>query len=202
MDRKGGEKEMNSKILLLSVAVIAVGLFAMPSTLSLFAGQHTFINGSSVDCGTCHGDVKQEMSQGISTAHSDPVLKKCDGCHGKGNLSDVPLTRTTKGNANNTLNGAHAATTLECVWCHTGVPGEINGSAEAHQPYYYQSWSNNGTIKLNGANEACVGCHTHTVMDITWIRPGGYNLTFDWSGKSVTAWSLNATTVTNITKKT
>lgn len=52
---------MNSKIMLVSIAVLAVGLFAMPSTVSLISGQHAFIayndNNQTLSCVVCHADV-------------------------------------------------------------------------------------------------------------------------------------------------
>ena len=71
---------MNSqKIVLLAVAIVAIGIFALPSTVSLFSGQHSWydlsesVGGTSgannVPCVKCHADIADEM---ISTgAHSD-----------------------------------------------------------------------------------------------------------------------------------
>ena len=187
---------MNSKILLLSIAVISVGLFAMPSTLSLFAGQHTFYAGENVSCSKCHQDIYTEMTSGVSDAHTQTALKECQGCHKTtttGNISNIPVNGTNvSGNytQNITTNAnAHAAVTLECVTCHTGVPAELTGSQEAHTVFYYGAISNKtntsgvlGTdynqsvIQLKGANTACVGCHTHATINVTWVRAKGYNL--------------------------
>lgn len=179
---------MNSKVLLLSVAVIAVGLFAMPSTLSLFAGQHTFYNGSEVKCDKCHKDIYEEMTNnpgpfGASTTHNTTALKACEGCHRTGTISGIPLGNDSTGTfvTNvSTNSAAHAAVTLECTACHTAVPARINGTSEAHQPYYQQAnTSANNMAALNGANEACIGCHTHITINITWKRTRGYNLEAD-----------------------
>ena len=56
---------MNSKVLMLSVAVIAVGLFALPSTLSMFAGQHSWYDpkaGDGIPCQKCHFLEEDELS--------------------------------------------------------------------------------------------------------------------------------------------
>lgn len=188
---------MNSKIFLLTVAVAAVGLFAMPNSLSLFAGQHTFDNGTNVRCEKCHQDIYEEMSAsgryGISTAHVDtPKLKECQGCHRTGDIDSIPIAKFSDGSrdysGNYTQNvaekGAHAAVTMECTGCHTGVPAELLDSDEAHGPFYNESITNNsapdgaknnGTV-LKGANEACVGCHTHTNINATWRRSVGMDL--------------------------
>lgn len=170
---------MNSKILLLSVAVIAVGLFAMPSTLSLFAGQHTFDSGSQVQCQKCHQDIYDEMGGsgifGSSTAHSS--LTDCSGCHKTGTITGtIPLGNGTLGNYSQDVmtSGAHAAVTMECAGCHTAVPTALQNASEAHGEWYTAGTTS--TI-LKGANEACVGCHTHTNVNATWKRSTGMNLT-------------------------
>jgi len=57
---------MNSnKVALMVIAVVAIGIFALPSTVSLFSGQHTWYNlndtGSQVPCEKCHADIDDEM---------------------------------------------------------------------------------------------------------------------------------------------
>lgn len=185
---------MNSRIFLLAVAVAAVGLFAMPNTLTLFSGQHTFYGPADVNCKKCHQDIYDEMNNNISTAHTTQnMTDKCIGCHRTGDLTGVPLNGTDYTGTHTTdvknNSQAHAAVTLECITCHTGVANELTGTDEAHTVYYYGSISNkthpNGVlgtdynqtvIQLKGANTACVGCHTHITMNITWVRAKGYSM--------------------------
>ena len=185
---------MNSKVLLLSVAVIAIGLFAMPSTLSLFAGQHTFYNGSEVKCEKCHADIYSELGNSLeNTAHTAGVFADCEYCHKTNttNLS-VPISGTANANytgTNVTGNAnAHAAVTMECINCHTGVDEELQGSEAAHGAYYNASNASGATVKMNGANVACIGCHTHAYINVTWTRAIGYNIT---STANSTGWDLN-----------
>ncbi|MFZ2410739.1 MAG: hypothetical protein WAW23_04135, partial [Candidatus Methanoperedens sp.] len=141
---------MNSKILLLSIAVISVGLFAMPSTLSLFAGQHTFYNGSSVQCVKCHQDIASEIGITSLDVHNTIANQTgrdaCEVCHTTGNVS-VPTGKNMSalnGSYNwtwitenvTTNSGAHAAVTKECESCHTGVPNELKGVNESHGAFY------------------------------------------------------------------
>lgn len=174
---------MNSKILLLSIAVISVGLFAMPSTLSLFAGQHTFDTGANVSCQKCHQDIYDEISNqgkfGTSQVHT--ALTSCQGCHRTGNATNIKAGTNTTLYFNRTgLDGAHAAVTMECVGCHDLVGAKLNDTDEAHTAFYLNSTDTNSTI-LKGTNEACVACHTHTSVRITWRRPTGYNITVNIS---------------------
>lgn len=57
---------MNKRILLY-VSLMALGLYAIPNTVALFQGMHSFIGGSDVSCLTCHGNVGIEV--GMSTAN-------------------------------------------------------------------------------------------------------------------------------------
>ncbi len=79
---------MNSKFTLALVALVGVGVFALPSTMALFAGQHSFYNidatGNQVPCVKCHGDVKAELSSGYSATTGTPgphANFKCEYCH-------------------------------------------------------------------------------------------------------------------------
>ncbi len=78
---------MNSKFTLALIALIGVGVFALPSTMALFAGQHTFYNidatGNQVPCQKCHGDVKVELSGATAMAGSQAphATFQCEYCH-------------------------------------------------------------------------------------------------------------------------
>ncbi len=78
---------MNSKFTLALIALIGVGVFALPSTMALFAGQHTFYNidatGNQVPCVKCHGDVKMELSGPTAVAGSQAphAQFRCEYCH-------------------------------------------------------------------------------------------------------------------------
>ncbi len=51
---------MNKKILLY-IALMVLGLYVMPNSLALFAGQHGFVSGMGVSCDKCHSDVITQM---------------------------------------------------------------------------------------------------------------------------------------------
>jgi len=80
---------MNAKLSLALIALVGVGVFALPSTMALFAGQHSFYNidatGNQVPCQKCHGDVKAELAtQGYSatTGTKGPHANfQCEYCH-------------------------------------------------------------------------------------------------------------------------
>lgn len=203
---------MKGKILLLSIAVISVGLFAMPSTLSLFAGQHTFDSGANVNCARCHQDIVNELggtAYGTNNNHSG--LNACQGCHRTGNISSIPVgkyagngTYNFSGIYNQSVGamGAHAAVTMECVGCHVNVSAEMGSTTEAHRAFnstaFNSTTSGGGTILMKGANIGCVGCHTHTDVGITWVRPVGFNVTAGFYSNG----SYNITLVINMSTNT
>ncbi len=194
---------MNSKILLLTIAVISVGLFAMPTTLSLFAGQHTFDKaGNNTICVKCHSDIQTEIQAG--TYHRtllNDTSGDCKGCHtssyingtlipkgnNSGNGTNVNVGLNISGGIFTMANGTnitsygagqvHAAVTVECKACHTAV----DFTNDAHK-----SFADNTTTQIwfKGANEACVGCHTKANVGFTWTRKGGYNYTYDFANET------------------
>lgn len=56
---------MNKKILLY-LALMALGVYAMPNTVALFAGQHSFYGSAGIECDTCHADVLAQLQAGAS----------------------------------------------------------------------------------------------------------------------------------------
>lgn len=101
---------MNTKFTLAIIALVGIGVFALPSTMSLFAGQHSFYNidatGNQIPCQKCHGDVKAELGSNANT-----------------NPANGPLTA-----------GPHAA--FKCEYCHRIEQGAASGdNAYAQVPY-------------------------------------------------------------------
>jgi hypothetical protein len=79
---------MNAKITLLLAALVGVGLFALPQTMALFAGQHSFINidpsGNQIDCVKCHGDIQAEIdseTNALSGTLAPHANMECEFCH-------------------------------------------------------------------------------------------------------------------------
>ena len=130
------------KIALLLVSVVAVGVFALPSTISLFAGQHTWYRlngtgdlGGQLPCEKCHADVANEM-KALVGPHTNELgygRLECEFCHRTFELTGDQINETRYGkyrytygqvgpNATDVTPGkeAHAASTVPCMYCHSG----------------------------------------------------------------------------------
>lgn len=175
---------MKNKTIVLVVAVLAIGLFVMPTVLSMFTGQHAFVEKVDTNCIKCHAAEGDELAAG-ATYHNfgQGGNEACKMCHDK--------TNTIAGE------DGHAAVTLPCVYCHSDIIGELNKTQEAHTEFAEAAI--NDTLQ-EGANEACIACHTHKGVNITWIR--ATHLAFTWDNKNdtivgnFTAEGTNETTAT------
>nr|CBH37856.1 hypothetical secreted protein [uncultured archaeon] len=117
----------SSKLILVAIAIVAVGLFALPSSVSLFSGQHTWYNlgetaGSDVPCDKCHADINAEMISTGNGAHDfDPYIAPGCNCH---RVDDTRITTEPayggypEGGSPTPGNKSHAAETIACMICH------------------------------------------------------------------------------------
>ena len=145
-----------NKIALMAIAVVAIGIFALPSTVSLLSGQHTWYDlvddaESQVPCDKCHKDIDDEMMSPDNGVHK--TLNATGGCL----CHRVSDTRIKTGVAiggdtqpNFTVGtSSHAAETIACMICHengTNYPfaGGFNQSAVnassggVNTIYYYE----------------------------------------------------------------
>ncbi len=145
-------KMRSGKMVLVTALLLALGVFVLPSTVSLFEGQHIWYSKQNVTlkCDKCHADIAAELF--TSKIHSN---LKCIDCH---QVNKIPQ-------------GAHAAGTVACTDCHSNVISELLN--DTHRPYFEAALNDD---LMTGANEACVGCHTHAGVNITFIHK--QNLTF------------------------
>ncbi len=233
----------SKKIVLLTVAVIAIGIFALPSTVSLFSGQHSWydlsesVGGTSgvnnVPCEKCHADIADEMMSGDNGVHKDLTCAMChrtpftDYTYALGHyyIGAPPAYAPTPGEE------AHAASTVECMDCHGGAgdggtnhwsdreysekcgnchgPYDLaaggfgltprsygNGTKAAHKKFVLDAM--NETL-MDGANEACLACHTRVGVNITWTKR--VHLDFTASEDGAGNWTIPGFTAggTNIT---
>ena len=113
------------KMILLLMIVLSLGIVALPASMSLFAGQHTWYNlgaeGNQVPCVKCHADVADELDAGQPPSpHKklivDDINDACEACH-RSNLTGYTYA---SGDTSGATPGkeAHAASTVACMECH------------------------------------------------------------------------------------
>lgn len=122
------------KIALMAIAVVAIGVFALPSTVSLFSGQHVWydIGGAdnNIPCEKCHAEIFEEyMMTGAhgnlsgGAASGSPRLADarvaCGACH-RVNTSGWTYA-SGDGNGSTPGKEAHAAATIACMACHNPI---------------------------------------------------------------------------------
>lgn len=244
---------MKNRLLLLSAAVVAIGLFALPATVSMFAGQHAWYDpkDQGIPCEKCHWLEAQEMEAlvGPHTGETGYGRMGCTFCHRAFEINSKNAAIDPNfASYLNTSPKVHAGQTLPCLYCHSGsnkgtvtatnhssykdncdchvednihgivftakedcikchgmqpvkyippakglgvtVNSSDTGERSAHTKFVLDA-RNNMTM-LEDANEACLGCHTRTGVNITWTRNAyvSYHVTCDKSGYNV-SWNMS-----------
>ncbi len=172
------------------VAVIAIGIFALPGAISMFGGQHDWYDlltgGNQVPCVKCHANVHEEISD--TGPHRN---MSCSNCHRTGNPAGYTYA-SGDGIGGTSGEEAHAASTVECLECHGGsvnsflvgedimayttleaggfnltTTSKDTGLLAAHQSFVQGA---NESELMEGENEACIACHTYVAIDINWTN--------------------------------
>jgi hypothetical protein len=168
---------MNRKYFLV-IAVFTVALFILPQAYSLYSGQHTWYGEPEEQCIKCHSIIVDELMSAENKYHTS-FNGKCEGCHTTPNIETTGFW--TKRAANATKQGFHAATTIQCITCHSGAAtfqpekyNETSGTwashsnsllnpSEAHRQFYLASlstdiqYNDNGTPKINDGVQNVTG---------------------------------------------
>ncbi len=178
---------MVSRVILLGIAIAVAGLIALPETLALFSGQHNFYdvlsnnayagNGTgntAIPCEKCHADIAAELQSDANSPHSN---QSCQTCH-------MTVALSSEGIKNSENGSFHAAADPACLDCHgnnattvdnVSAPDAMNiFNNSIHEPF--AAGSLNSSL-LKDANEACVACHTHVAVNITWKKIAMINFT-------------------------
>jgi|Deesub1362A_J573_1020465.scaffolds.fasta_scaffold00267_43 hypothetical protein len=188
------------RLALLIVVVLALGFLVLPSTVSLFAGQHDWYDidtaGNQIPCQKCHADIYVELNgspyhKGWGTSNTTADEGDCVACH-QANTSITYANGTT----NQPGTGAHAAATIACMYCHgdstTGAPvaggfglsnlANDTGTYAAH--FDFVSTANSSSTILLDENEACIACHTHVAVKINFTHYKALEFDVTWNTTS------------------
>ncbi|OYT63921.1 hypothetical protein B6V01_001645 [Methanosarcinales archaeon ex4572_44] len=214
-------------VLLLSVAVVALGLFVLPQTMSMFTGQHHWYsvkNPGDMEelCAKCHQPEVNEWNTNLAAGGAHATFDEnygeysgCTICHqiNETILTDYAInTSTLTGynfedftqegltntsaasdftNAWRNQTTPHAAIKVDCQDCHYNATVQLSNPDSAHSDFYNQS---------SGAatdSAACIGCHTHTNINITWYKYGGLDINATIN-TTTEEWDIEVTTNTTL----
>ncbi len=146
-----------SKILLIFLALVAIGFLVLPSTVTLFAGQHYWYDltggekiSTEMPCEKCHADIADEMNliSGPHTGETGYGRMDCEFCH-RVRYADYQYA-TDDGTTVTPGKYAHAASTIACMDCHKTINGEefdniVTEGTETHAyGDYFESYSDCG----------------------------------------------------------
>ena len=166
-----------SKFILLTIILLAIGLVVMPSTVSLFHGQHIWYNisgnGNNVPCQKCHADVYEEMRTTIGphTGETGYVFD-CQLCHRATGFNGLQYATVNKSSYTSAYPGvqAHAASVVRCMTCHGAYTPPLGNIV--HVTYY-------GNVY--GSLQGCYQCHGRNLPSSTlspyYVQAGGFGLT-------------------------
>jgi len=192
-------------LIFLLFAILPLILLSSTNVITLFSGEHTFINlsSSSIECTDCHHRIQNELNS--SAIHSD---LNCSACHRfKG--TGITFAEVSRGWWDYTPGKeAHAAYTPRCLDCHGGGGVYIankNGQTvhappapafnestipdcEAHKQLVLEAKNSDMSV---GENEACLFCHTNYSCKISYSY--FYNINYTLQSWSFSSFSYNGT---------
>ncbi|MBE8538909.1 hypothetical protein [Geoglobus acetivorans] len=151
------------KLLLAAMTIVTVGTIILPSTVSLFAGQHDWYTidteGNDVPCEKCHADVYEELKN--NPYHENFTCAMCHRAIATGYASGNVNGETSTGSEW----GAHAASTIGCLACHGGLK-DTTVDSHAH-------------VEISGElNKMGGSCSNTCHVDISGPpKAGGFGLT-------------------------
>ena len=194
-------------VLILFIGVASLTLFASTEVISLFVGQHSFINisdeGNQISCVGCHHHIEDELNH--SMIHAD---LSCEACHRFNGTTDITFA---SGDRSGSIPGeeAHAAYTPRCLDCHGGngvwIVNKTGSSVHAPpakafgEEHYGSNYSAHKTLVLKanvsntgiGENEACLVCHTNYSCRISYSY--FYNIDYNISNWNISSFSFDGT---------
>jgi len=150
--------------MLMGIAVVAMGIFALPGTVSLFSGQHSWYDLSApqndVPCEKCHGDIADEMISSDNGVHRKLT---CAMCH-RAPFNDY-IYGSGYGDGSTPGKEAHAAAVVQCMDCHDHNKSKPGYAAHMTDPAY-------GAVGCYGRKHPC-----HSDLSSANLSAGGFGLT-------------------------
>ncbi len=199
-------RSKGAKLFVVLLALVTIGFLVLPSVVTLFAGQHFWYSlsesGNDVPCEKCHADIADEMKQiaGPHTGETGFGRFDCEYCHRVFPIEDQTsnfreYTYASGDNGAVPGNESHAASTVACMYCHSGgsysdwggyYKGYDSQTVYAHNTFDDDCTDCHDPLKLTNKshsprleNEDCWRCHkSDNSNQVYYVPPaGGFNLT-------------------------
>ncbi len=180
-------------IIILGFAIVAIGLFVIPSTMSMFVGQHQWYSVRTADdqydlCYRCHvAEVNEWKANTGAHATYNEIEKNGCFCH-QINESSLDLYGfdpnvleshdfelwNESGNISDdpaswewrNKSTPHAAIVIGCEDCHYNATAQLSNEFSAHKAFFEAA----NATDYGTNNTACMACHTMIGLNITMER--------------------------------
>jgi hypothetical protein len=180
------------KGLLALIITAAIGVLILPTTVSIFSGQHIWYDVESLygeKCLKCHADIYDEL---VVSSYHDSI----DGVSGFGGGECYVCHRANEsityanGSSNTPGEEAHAASSIACAYCHFNSSNRYNapiaggfglsdlatdiGLNSTH--FEILSGTSFSSSIYPDESEGCVICHTPVQVKINFTTYDSYSL--------------------------
>ena len=211
--------------MILLIAIIGIGLYVLPSTLSMFAGQHSWYDpsGRGIPCDKCHVLEKEELmgtngphstNYGATTYNSSANYNgtkgfvggsefwggndpndRCYGCHQVG--ANFPVSSPLNSTNTTWANKNDTVHVAVVIYCVDCHSWVDDALNESLSAHkeFYYDLNTTKTGLLKGGNSACIGCHTSVGVNISWTRNTSISFT---ANKSTGDWAMSDLNATGI----
>ncbi len=155
------------KLTILMIAVVAMGVFSLPSVLSVGVGQHKFNNGSQVQCGKCHAGTNDAVFKELSASgvvqysnygNQGGRIHNGSGFWLAGSYQCVNCHQISQESQTTRANHTGIQQKVVCGRCHGAEYNELTTDLGANTDAHRQFAIN--TSAGTQGTYACIGCHT------------------------------------------
>lgn len=150
-----------NKNIYLGIAILAIGLFALPNVLSVYTGSHTWGDpkDNGIQCERCHQTIYDEMRAQSYSTHTPHAFMddygeiryfECLECH----TIEYDIEERFRNGVIGDEEPGHTVTTTDCMACHGDVPNgeEMHDLGEKYGMVF--SWAD-----ITNPNSYCHKCH-------------------------------------------
>lgn len=213
----------NLKMVFAIMAIVFIGIVALPYSVSLFTGQHTWYElsgGYGSKCVKCHADIYGELEASANHSSLDGSAignvsgEECYVCHrANESITYAKASTDTPGQQ------AHAASTIGCGYCHLnktvadvydaplaggfGLVSGLDDDTETNASHISFVLGSKDASILEKESESCVACHTSIKVKINFnVTTGARIEVNNFYDEMPSYWNITSITPSNYTNYT